>query len=620
MHKKDTSQFPLFLGALGVVFGDIGTSPLYAVKSCFYLGNLSINPASVIGLISLIIWLLFLVVTVKYVIFVMRVDEQGEGGILVLSNLVARLKASKKRHIPLVMGIIGGGLFFGDGVITPAISILSALEGIYLIYPAFSGHIVFYSVIVIALLFAFQHRGTQVMGKYFGPIIAFWFITLAVLGLMNIAKSPMILLALSPAYAVEFLFTHGTTSLYVLGGVILAVTGAEALYADMGHFGKRPIRLAWSYVVFPALILNYMGQGGLLLSNPEALSNPFYLMAPSALYYPLIILATVATIIASQAVISGVFSVAWQAMMLGYIPRMKVIHTSHMQRGEVYVPAINTILGVLTVTAVILFQNSEKLASAYGLSVAGVMLLTNVLVFSIAYQKWQWSHLKLAMLFIPLMLLDSVFVATNVVKIFEGAWYALFIAFGVVYIFSIWQKGNRALDKQKYHPTANLKDFLVNWRKKYPQTLPSTAIYMCRSAYRVPNSLMIHLQHNKLLHEKMIFVTIMTTMQPVERGKNKITSRFLGQNSFVITVKYGFKESPDLKKIVHWAEEKGLLEEGEDYSYFLSKGVAVASPRKILSGVGEKVYIYLSKNSLAAYEFYRIPHDKVVELGIRYKI
>lgn len=619
MQQKQLS-LPVVVSALGVVYGDIGTSPLYALKSCFTAGELAVNPENIIGLVSLICWVLFLVVTIKYVHLVMRVDEQGEGGILVLSHIAAKLKLGKYKKYPFILGVLGAALFFGDGVITPAISILGALEGLEVASPMFKDYILWMACLILALLFLIQKSGSHKIGQFFGPIMVVWFITLASMGIYNIIKAPYILAALNPFFALKFFYTHEITSFAVLGGIILVVTGAEALYADMGHFGKKPIKVSWTYFVLPALLLNYLGQGALLLMQPLAIKNPFYLLVPEGLSYPLVILSTLATVIASQALISGVFSVGWQGIMLGYLPRLKVIHTSFTQRGEVYVPALNIVLGILTIGAVLKFQSTENLAVAYGLSVAGVMLLTNILVFTIAYYQWKWRAWKLFLVFVPLVILDVIFVVTNLIKILDGAWYALTLAGMIIYVIRAWQQGNKALNRQKFHPRGTLSQFLTGWEMMYPQKIPGTAVFMTRLPDRVPNSLVIHLNHNKLLHEKMIFVSIQTSFKPHERGKDKYAIRMLGGNNFAVIAKYGFKEMPDLHKVIHFIQSHGIIKHGEELSFFLSKGIAVPDKRGVLSGLAEKIYIYLTKNSLAAYEFYKIPHEHVVELGVRYKV
>lgn len=610
----------LMVAAIGVVYGDIGTSPLYALKSCFAIGDLPVNALNVLGLISLFIWALFLIVTVKYLLIVMRVSDQGEGGILILSTIAEKLDLARYAHIPLIMGIIGSSLIFGDGVITPAISVLSALEGLDLISPILSYYVLPLSVIILALLFYVQKGGSGIIGKYFGPVMIVWFLTLSITGIVGILDAPKILMAFNPYYAIQFMLTNGTVALMTLGGIFLVVTGAEALYADMGHFGRRPIQLSWTLFVFPSLLLNYLGQGALLLKDPSLVVNPFYHLVDEALLYPMIILSTVATIIASQAIISGVFSLVWQGIMLNYLPRLTVMHTSSHQIGQVYVPAINKILAFLTIMAVLTFRRSESLAVAYGLSVAGCMFITTWLVFIVAAKQWQWSKIVLILVFVPLVIIDTTFVMTNLVKILEGAWYTVLITLCAAYIVFVWIKGSKLLEDQKVTPHRDLKTFLRGYEKETPTKIPGTAIFMTRFPNKVPNSLVIHLNHNKFLHQKLLFVSIINLNVPKFNGEKKFTSQKISRSAYNITATFGFKEVPSLRKIMNWAKEQKIIMEEEDVSFFLSKGVPVISQHPVLSRFAENLYIFLSKNSLSAYEFYKIPNHRVIELGVRYRV
>lgn len=615
---KTTSA--LYLGALGVVYGDIGTSPLYALKSCFVIGGLSVTAVNVLGLLSLFFWTLFLVITLKYVNLVLRVDNQGEGGILALSSLVGRLKHFKKSRWPVLLGLLGAALFFGDGVITPAISVLGALEGIELVAPQLTSHIPLLAIGVLTLLFIIQKKGSGHIGLYFGPVMVVWFTTLAVLGAVAIFTTPTVLAALNPYYAYAFFIENTTVAMWTLGGVFLVVTGGEALYADLGHFGKTAIMRAWTFFVFPCLVINYFGQGALLLNDAAAITNPFYLLAPASLLYPLLILSTCATIIASQAVISGVFSLAWQAIMLNHLPRMKVLHTSYRQIGQVYVPIISHILYVLTITAVWHFEQAANLATAYGVSIAGVMLITTILIYLWARYEWHWSSVKLMMVFLPLVSLDIVFVLTNWIKFFEGAWFTLLITLGTLYIIWVWHRGTRALNAQRTILENNLPTYINEYEHHYSEKIPGTAIFMTRNPNQVPSSLLVQLKHNKLLHAKVLFVSVVVSPKPHVAKKNSFSLAAINNHTFVLTARFGFKQVPNLNKIIKWAYKEGVLQPNEDISIYLSHGVAVASPHPILKGFGEWLYIFLSKNALAAYEFYKIPHQAVIELGVRYKI
>lgn len=583
------------------------------------MGNLPVTELNILGLISIIILTLFLIVSIKYVNFVLNVDNHGEGGILALSSLCSKLNLGSYKSIPIILGITGCALFFGDGVITPAISILSAVEGLNLISPIFSEHIIWLTILILLALFFIQKKGSGYIGQFFGPIMIIWFLTIALLGISQIIQTPFILKALNPYYAIQFFYDNGFLALKTMGGIFLVVTGAEALYADLGHFGKKSITFSWHYFVLPALLLNYLGQGALLLKTPEAISNPFYLLVPQIGLYPLIILATLATIIASQAIISGVFSIAWQAIMFNYLPRMKVIHTSYKQIGQVYLPAINYILCIFTIMAVLGFRSSENLAVAYGLSVSGSMLITTIMVALVAYFKWKWNVYKIIAIFIPFLFLDSLFIITNLVKFFEGAWYAILITIIIMYTIHVWIEGNKAIAHQNTIHNKTLEKFILDYTHKYQERIPGTAIFMTRDPHKTPNSLLIHLKHNKFLHEKLIFISIITTNSPFCH-KDKFYFDLVCKNQYRIYAKFGFKEDPNLHKIIHWAKSQKIINKDEDLSFFLSKGIAVSSSKTFLSGFSETFYIYLSKNSLAAYEFYKIPHEKVIELGVRYKI
>lgn len=618
-HKKQ-GLAPLMIGAIGVIYGDIGTSPLYAMKICFSIGGFPVNEGNVLGILSLFIWSLLLVVTLKYINIVMRVDDQGEGGILVLSSLSTKLKVIKKTAVPMVLGILGSALIFSDGIITPAISVLSAVEGLELISPLLSTHIILLSVLILGGLFYIQRSGSGSIGKFFGPIMIIWFSTLGFLGLYHIILEPTVLKAFSPYYAIAFFLENQWLALLTMGGVILVVTGAEAIYADLGHFGRKAIQYSWNFFVFPALILNYLGQGSLLLLSPEAIANPFYHLVPKIALYPMIVLATIATIIASQAIISGVYSLCWQAIMLNYLPRLNVRHTSSYQFGQIYLPAVNLILCSLTILAVLIFRRSENLGVAYGLAVAGCMIITTFLVFLVAARHWHWSYIKLCVLFIPLFVLDTTFLLTNLVKLIEGAWFTLFSAMCVCYIIRVWLRGNKALIDQKYIPHKDLKSFLTEYQMKHRTKIPGTAIFMTRYPDRVPSSLVIHLNHNKFLHKKMLFLSIIINDVPKINGKDRFNAHQLIKSAYVITANFGYMEDPNFHTIINWAKAENILGEEEDISFFFSKGVPVPSRRMDLSGFGEKLYIFLSKNSLSAYEFYKVPHYRVIELGVRYKI
>jgi KUP system potassium uptake protein len=615
MDQAKQKTLPLMIGAIGVVFGDIGTSPLYALKSCFAMGNILVNQENILGIISLFLWLLILVVNIKYIAIVMNCSQQGEGGVLVLSMLSAKTRKYKK--FASVLGIIAMALFVGDSIITPAISVLSAAEGIKLIVDISENTIIVMTLVILAVLFIFQNKGSGEIGRYFGYIMLLWFFSIAYVGLLSIIKSPKILIALNPYYAVSFLFSNKASWL-VLSGAILVITGVEALYADMGHFTKEAINKSWIFYVFPALALNYLGQGGLLLDNYQAISNPFYLLVPSKLIYPFIILSIVATIIASQAVISGMFSLIWQAIMLNYLPRMRVVHTSSLHRGQIYIPSINYILCVLTMSAVVIFASSDKLAAAYGFAVAGVMLISTILAAFIVVYQWKWSLFKVMLIFLPLFSFDIIVLVMNFSKIISGAWYTVMIAIVSIYLLYIWQKGLQALKSYKFYKPG-LKSYLYKHLIKYPARIPGCAIFMSRAFSRVSHALELHIKHNKFLHEKIIFL-VMMTQDDANVLEDKIVVEEIMPKIFNIKLKFGFNEKPNFTEINSWLVDKKILEEKEDISIFFSRAIPVASDNSTLNGMAEAIYIFMAKNALSAYEFFSIDSDQAIELGIRYKI
>lgn len=619
-HLSKAKLSTLIIASIGVVYGDIGTSPLYALKTCLAMSGQEINSSLILGIISLFIWSLILIVSIKYVKIVLSMDHNGEGGILALSSLASAVCPSKRRPQIIFLGILGMTLFFGDGIITPAISVLSAIEGISLMSHQLDLYVLPITVVVLTSLFGIQKYGTSTIGRFFGPIMIIWFVVLLTLGLYQIFQNPYILKAFNPYYAILFLKTNFKISFTIMGAIILVVTGAEALYADLGHFGKKPIRLSWTFFVFPSLMINYLGQGALLLSSPQAILNPFYLMAPEWGLKPLVVLSTLATIIASQAIISGLYSVAWQAMLLNYIPRMKVYNTSAQHIGQVYVPAINIIIYCLTIMAVLHFKSSKDLAFAYGFCVSAIMMLTTSLVFLIALEKWEWGWVKKFLLFGPLFLFDILFVSSNLIKFFEGAWYTIAITALITYLIYTWIKGNKALENQRVIVSMLLKEFVTTHLKNYPERIPGTAIFLNRDPLKVPSSLFMHLHHNKYLHEKVIFVSLLIQEIPYIKAEKRFCLESIEENNVQLVCNFGFKEVPDLNKILIWLEEKEVIHCREDVSIFISRRIPVSSKLKVLSGISEKIYMILVSLSQDAVDFYRIPPHKVLELGIRYKI
>ena len=618
INKKDSLAF-LILTSIGVVFGDIGTSPLYALKSCFYISGLEVNDTNILSIISLFIWSLILIVSIKYVYLVMRINHHGEGGILAISSLAQNIASKKYKYFCLVLGVIGISLFFGDSVITPAISVLSALEGLKLISPIISQEYIIYgSIAILTLLFSTQKKGSMVIGKYFGPIMVLWFASIGLIGLSWVINNHSILNAFNPYYALKIFITNPYSAFKVLGGVVLVVTGAEALYADMGHFGRKPIAISWNLFVFPTLVLNYLGQGALLLSNPKAISNPFYMMISEPFLYPMIALSTFATIIASQAVITGMFSLTLQGIMLNYFPRMKVIHTSN-QFGQVYIPFINYLMFFVTIAIVLKFRSSDALSTAYGFSVAMVMFITTILMILVVVSEWKWSIYKTTIVFIPILLAELVFVSTNIMKLLDGAIYPIVMAIIITYLVLIWMKGSKFLMHKKLHVKENLDSFITEYKNKYDIRIPECGIFLSRHPYEVPDSLLINLKHNKLLHKKIIFLSIVITNSPFHIG-DRFKHEIISDTIYRIIVNYGFKEIPDFNKIVSWAEETEILEKNEEISFFLGKRIAIKSNHGIFNKFNETIYIFLYNNAISAYEFFKIPHARVIELGVWHRI
>lgn len=616
--NRRTSQ--LILGAIGIVYGDIGTSPLYAIKACFALHNMPVSALNILGIISLICWSLVIVVSIKYIHIILRADNHGEGGILALATLCLRLNNFSINKLVLILGILGTALFYGDGIITPAISVLSALEGLTVVSSVFGRYIPLIAVILLVLLFMAQKNGSSRIGWVFGPVMVVWFITIGSLGGAQIIQHPEILAALNPLYGFYFLIDHSYIGLLTFAGVVLVLTGAEALYADIGHFTKSSIRIAWFTLVFPALLLNYFGQGALLLHNPHAIENPFYLLAPEGGLYALIALSTLATIIASQAIISGVFSLSSQAIQLGYFPRMRVIHTSRHQAGQVYVPFINCLMLLFTVVAVLIFQNSHALASAYGITVTGIMFITTLLAAMYARYSWQWSRLRVLSIFSIFLTMDIVFVSTNLAKILDGGWFPVSIAAIVCLIITTWINGREALTQDE-PPKKNLYHFIQKIISDSSIRIPGSAIFMCRNPNKIPTALTVHLQHNKFLHEKILFLSIVTTKTSKVAHSERLSIEIIEPNLiYQVVAYYGFTELPDLQHILDTINILGITMTDPEPSFFLSKKFPVGSSARYLNTWGEKLFIFLANNALNATDFFKIPHRNLVELRVRFKI
>ena len=625
----------LSLTALGIVYGDIGTSPLYALQQCFTSKEHTIAPttANVYGVLSLIVWLLVLVVAVKYLLFIMRADNRGEGGILALLALILQQEkksASRRRIILIALGLFGAALLYGDGMITPVISVLGAIEGLNVVTPAFQSMIVPLSVGILFVLFAVQRFGTGRVGTAFGPIMALWFVTIGALGLWEVAREPRILAAINPLHGVQFFIDNGRVGFLTLGAVVLAVTGAEALYADMGHFGKRPIRLAWFGLVMPALLLNYFGQGALLLRQPTAVANPFFFLAPRALLVPLVVLATLAAVIASQALISGAFSLTRQAVQLGYSPRVTILHTSRDEAGQIFVPEINKVLMVGCLVLVIAFGSTQSIGAAYGIAVTGTMAITSLLFAVVARSRWNWSLVHVIPVTAAFLAIDVSLFAANVIKIWYGGWVPIAIAIAVFTLMSTWKTGRYLLTKTLNAGALPLDLFLGDVGRRRPPRVPGTAVFMTSSNDGVPVVLLHHLKHNKVLHEQVILMSVVTQEVPEVTAADRVSVEKLEHGFYRVTAVYGFMESPNVPEILHRAKEYGVKAKRNETTFYLGRErVIVADGEKrddsrrppdgvslpTMSRWRKKLFVVMSRNARSATEFFGIPPNRVVELG-----
>jgi KUP system potassium uptake protein len=619
--RKQTPALGLLLGVLGVVYGDIGTSPLYAFKASLqFFSEKQIDGVEVLGLLSLIFWSLVLIVTVKYVILVMRADNQGEGGILALMALAQRVSVGAgMRQVVVLVGIAGACLFFGDGVITPAISVLSAVEGLEVSAPGLKDVILPISVVVIALLFAFQYRGTHNVGRVFGPVMAVWFVVIGLLGLVEIVRHPFVLLALSPTYAVVLCAKYKAMAFLVLGAVVLCVTGAEALYADMGHFGAHPIRLTWTFFALPCLVLNYFGQGGLMLSHPEALNNPFFRLAPIWFRLPLVVLATAATVIASQAVISGAYSVARQCMQLGFLPRMTVRHTSNIEAGQIYVPQVNNILALGVLVLVLAFKSSDSLASAYGIAVTGTFLCTAVLAMVVFRRQFHWPRSAALGVFGFFFLIDATFFSANTLKVVEGGWVPLAMGIALIAIMTTWKRGRDLLLARWQQDSMPLALFLARLPQSRTVRVPGLAVFLTGQPDYVPTSLLHNLKHNKVLHERVMFVTVQTADEPEVSPERRAEVTELAPGMHRVILRYGFMESPNIPRNLEQLD--GTIQfDPMQASYFLGREVLVPAMAPKMAWWRTWLFLLMARNAVPATEFFRIPSDRVVELGVRVAI
>ncbi|MBX9629935.1 MAG: potassium transporter Kup [Burkholderiales bacterium] len=622
-HTPRSGLLGLALGAVGVVFGDIGTSPLYTMKEAFGPGHgLALTHDNVLGILSLVFWSLMLFVTLKYITFIMRADNRGEGGIMALVALVVGTteRGSRGRWWLMALGMFGAALFYGDSMITPAISVLSAVEGLTVATTVFDPYIVPITVAVIIGLFVVQFKGTGIVGALFGPITACWFVVLAILGVAQIVHNPHVLNGLNPVWAVEFFINNRLHGFLALGAVVLAVTGAEALYADMGHFGKNPIRVAWLGLVFPALILNYFGQGALLLSDPAAVEHPFFHMVPSWALYPMVALATLATVIASQAVISGAYSLTRQAIQLGYCPRLAIRHTSEKEIGQVYMPWINWALLFAVLVLVLGFRSSSALASAYGIAVTGTMAIDTILLFFVITRIWKWGQTAAWIICGVLLFVDLAYFAANSVKILQGGWFPLAIAAGVYIVISTWRRGREILFERLRPGAIPIEPFLASIAIHPPQRVPGTAIFLTAGREGVPHAMLHNLSHNKVLHEKVVLLTVLTEDVPYVPDESRIELEPLGEGFYRMNVRYGFKDEPDIPAALQLPNPCGLEFSLMETSFFLSRQTIVPTKAPGMAIWREKLFATMSRNAASATEFFRIPTNRVVELGTQIEI
>ena len=610
----------LSLTALGVVYGDIGTSPLYALRECFKPAyGILPTPANILGVLSLILWSLILVVSVKYIVFILKADNRGEGGILALLALLLQQKRrdeDKKRRVVLIgLGLFGAALLYGDGVITPAVSVLSAVEGVDVGTPALTPYVMWISLAIIFALFMVQRFGTARMGTAFGPIMLVWFASIGALGVSSVMATPSVLAAANPWHGVTFFRDHGVAGFLTLGAVVLCITGGEALYADMGHFGKRPIRIAWFVAVLPALLLNYFGQGAVLLRIPTAASNPFYFLAPKALLWPLIVLATAATVVASQALISGAFSLTQQSIQLGYSPRMQIIHTSKHEAGQIYIPEVNKALMVGCLILVLGFKNSSALSAAYGIAVTGTMAITSILFAVVARTRWNWSLPHTIGLLVFFLVIDLSFLVANVIKIEHGGWVPIAMAVGVYTLMSTWKRGRIQLQKIQEAGQLPLATFLTSIEKRPPLRVRGTAIFMTSSPDGVPVVLLHHLKHNKMLHETVVLLSVQTRGIPEVPADNTLAMEKLGQGFYRVVANYGFMQSPNIPEVLARAAAQGIPVPKMDTSYYLGRERLVLTGNAKMSRWRKSLFALMSRNARSATEFFQIPPNRVIELG-----
>ena len=621
-HKK-SKLLALTLAAVGIVYGDIGTSPLYTLKTIFSPEHgLVLNAPNLLGVISLIFWGLTIIVSLKYVTLVLRADNRGEGGVMALMALALSsvTKDSRLYVMLLLTGVFGAALFYGDSVITPAISVLSAIEGLEVATPALKQYVVPLTMIVLVALYAAQRHGTAGIGRWFGPIMLVWFAALATMGVINIAKAPAILAALNPMHAVAFMLNNRFIAFVALGAVVLAFTGAEALYADMGHFGKKPIRAAWFFIAFPALALNYLGQGGLLLAHPEAISNPFYQQLGAWSIYPLVLLSTVATVIASQATISGTFSMTKQAMALGFLPRMRVLHTSESEIGQIYMPAVNWLQLIVVLVAVIGFGSSDNLAAAYGIAVTATMLATTILTFFVIRYRWKMNLLLCWAATGFFIVIDVAFFSANALKLFHGGWFPLLMGAIIFTVMLTWKRGRQLVFQNLQKHAIPLEDFLQSLFVAPPPRVHGTAIFLRGASDGIPHAMLHNLSHNKVLHERVVFLTVEIGDEPWVAPASRVRITPLGHECYQLNVYYGFKDEPDLPGVLALCVDLGLRFEMMETSFFIARQTVVATPGEGMMPWREHLFVTMSRNARDAADYFKIPTNRVIELGTQVEI